>query len=278
MMTSLGESKVLWRTPDGVAVRLGNFEIGKHKLRSEHIVGLGLHVVPILSAGGSALIVGLTSRSGLPAFNKWLSAQRAGEVASQLRLLLGFLPVVVHQFPAGEVAAALAGVPDGLEHPNWRSVIVLCSRQQRPPSLPAHIPRVPGLVVRYASKSVLLPGQTRIGFEERGSTSAYLGELVWATANPDTRVTPGEKKLVLDNFVVTLIEIKNSSHSVALSPTSTDFRILHFSWGPPRRTVEVWQAAESAAFPRTLKETVTLARAMEIYEHPGHYILRPRRK
>jgi outer membrane protein OmpA-like peptidoglycan-associated protein len=140
---SPGEAKVLWTNSDGGAVRLSNFGIGKHDLKPEHKAALSLYVVPVLAAGGSALVMGLTSRSGSTFTNQKLSERRAAAVIGQLQRQLGFIPVIAQEHCAGEAAAALAGAPDRQEHPNWRGSIVIYSKRRTPPKPPPHIPSCP---------------------------------------------------------------------------------------------------------------------------------------
>ena len=196
---SPGEFMVLWTNSDGGAVRLSNFGIGKHDLKPEHKAALSIYVVPVLAAGGSALVMGLTSRSGSTFINQKLSVRRAAAVIGQLQRQLGFIPVIAQEHCAGEAAATLAGSPDGQEHPNWRASIVIYSKQKTPPKRPPHIPRVPTMVIQILRK--------------RAS------------------IFPGHK-----------------------------------SRGPQKKEVEIWSHG-------SLKARVMTARAMQIYEEPGAYLL-----
>ena len=110
-------------------------------------------------AGGSARIVGLTSRTGSFGYNLALSRRRADEVIAELRSQLGARPLVASDAGAGESLAWLAGVPDGIEHPSWRSVVVVYSNQPEPPPLPRLVPqpRPPSIVSRFVTKDVYEP-------------------------------------------------------------------------------------------------------------------------
>src|SRR5262245_41560671 len=81
------------------------------------------NIVPILRAGGSLRLTGLASRQGDPQRNLNFSRQRADAVLAFLRAEAGSGFRVESNVAQGEQAAALAGVRDGNDDEQWRSVI-----------------------------------------------------------------------------------------------------------------------------------------------------------
>lgn len=147
-MTGPGKVAPVWGHSDGAAVRLWNFDIGKHKLKPEHSIGLARWVLPVLRAGGSARVVGLTSRTGSAAYNKALSQRRAAEVVSELQRQLGPAGIARRTAIAvglGETTAAVVGDPDGRENSTWRAVTIFYYRRPDPPPPPQKVPPLPPL-------------------------------------------------------------------------------------------------------------------------------------
>jgi hypothetical protein len=144
-MSGPGKIALVWTHSDGAAIRLWNFDVGRHKLKKEHKTELTRLVLPVLMAGGSAHVVGLTSRTGSTLRNKLLSESRAAEVVQHLQLLLGRKPNVRNSIGMGEELAAIVGLPDGTENPAWRAVTVFYWKRPDPPP-PRPIPPPPKLI------------------------------------------------------------------------------------------------------------------------------------
>jgi outer membrane protein OmpA-like peptidoglycan-associated protein len=124
---------VLWSDVSSGAIRLWNFEVGKHDLKDGHKTALGVWVLPFLWGGGSATVVGLASTTGESQNNREISERRADAVVAELRNQLGAPPRVATKAGLGESAARTLGVPDRQEDEGWRSVLVYYSRAPAPP-------------------------------------------------------------------------------------------------------------------------------------------------
>jgi hypothetical protein len=164
--------------------QLYNFGVGDSKLKAEHSAWLLSAVAPKLWAGGSLIIVGLTSRTGSDKFNNTLSENRARAVIDFLRKQVPNNFNVAIELAVGERAAAFAGVPDGREDKHWRSVIISAWDKPTPPPPPPPPPPQPAPPVsplhnkflsRWLGFGVKSGGQLLIGGVE--SVTAYLVNL-----------------------------------------------------------------------------------------------------
>jgi hypothetical protein len=293
MGSSPGKYTLVWSHIDGGAVRLWNFDIDKHTVKDEHRTGLDLLILPFLKKGGSARVVGLTSRTGSYEHNKRLSERRAAEVVHALEELLGTKPRVLGTAGEGEIIAESAGAR--MEDSYWRAVTVFWWQRPDPPTSP---------VRRYMTKSVHLPAAKPIVSSD-GAGAAAGGEAIARTmlaGNSVGSVIEGDSILVPLGFEVTRIEIRKESVRVGQPKSVSDeiniavdktvgghreVLVYRFWWGPPRSgSVEVWT---TEAFPRgpdgslllpdgrlLLQEWATRSRAMWIYEHPDVHNFRPR--
>ena len=145
-MTGPGKVTRVWVHQDGAAVRLWNFDIGKHRLKPEHSIGLSQYVVPVLKSGGSARVVGLASKTGSADYNRALSERRAAEVVNDLQRQVGKGAEgikYVGSVGLGDTTAATVG--DLRENRSWRAVTVFYYRRPDPPPLPQNVPPLPPL-------------------------------------------------------------------------------------------------------------------------------------
>lgn len=133
-----------------VCGQLSNFEVNKSTLSKDHKAWLDRHVVPILEAGGSVTLVGLTSRTGSPEHNEELSRERAKSVLVYLRTQAGNSFNHLISLGLGEAPATARGVPDGTEDENDRAVLIFSWEKPKPP--PPKRPRKPVKKVKKIAK------------------------------------------------------------------------------------------------------------------------------
>jgi hypothetical protein len=293
MGSSPGKYTLIWTHIDGGAVRFWNFDVDKHAVKPEHRTGLTQWVLPQLKMGGSARVVGLTSRTGSHEHNKRLSERRAAEVVRTMEALLGAKPKVLSTTGEGELVAETANAR--LEDSYWRAVTVFYWRRPEPPP---EMRTVPPPVKRYATKGVFRPAdQPVIG--QDGSKGAAGGEALSRynlAGKSEHSVSEEDPILVPFGFVVTRIEIwKERMRSKSELPaelarvaeaaekaadvTSGEQLTYRFRWGPPTPgSVEVWSTESwppDGKLKLKLKGRVTPARAMWIYEHPDIFQFKP---
>lgn len=284
-MAGPGKYTLIWSHIDGGAISLWNFDVDKHELKEEHKTGLSQWVVPQLKRGGSARLVGLTSRTGSAEHNKALSQERANEVVRELQTQLGAPPRVLSTVGVGEQTAEIVGEPDNKENSAWRAVTVFYWRRPDPP---------PVMVPRYRIKGVALPlkgsgikdGSRAAEGGQALFYSLFAGDLVGNVSEEDPIHVP-------IGFVVTRIETWEESWGLhrhapkelqdeakkllkkTVHAETFEQQVYRFRWGPPTlMSVEVWEA-DAKGTPRKLKDRVTRSRAMWIYEHPDAYHYRP---
>jgi hypothetical protein len=167
-----------------ITAQLYNFGVGDSKLKAEHSTWLLSVVAPKLRAGGSLMIVGLTSRTGRDKMNMKLSQKRARAVIDFLREDVPNNFSVAMEVAVGERAASFAGVPDGVEDKHWRSVIISAWDKPTPPPPPPPPPPQPApplssvhnkFLTRWLGFGFKSGGQLLIGGVE--SVTAYLVNL-----------------------------------------------------------------------------------------------------
>ncbi|WP_342359055.1 hypothetical protein [Terrarubrum flagellatum] len=268
----MGEVTTLWSTRDAIGARLSHFSIGSDVLRPAHISFIQGELGRRLRQNGSVHLLGLASRSGGAAFNRELSRRRANAVLAQLRSVAGNNFKHLSSEAGGESAAALAGAKDGAEDPNWRAVIIFWWSRLEPP--PTTRPPPPKLISRSVSKTVWGEESGSKSFGDRGDSTFNFSRQILGIWDPDSRVADDGKKIsVPDDYVVTGIHIKlhQASSSLPTGVTSQWYEVT-FAWGSPigLSQVDVYDGT-------SLSQTVSPKSAMEIYEHPGHYLLRPHR-
>jgi len=122
--------------PGTTTAKLYNFEIGKFDLKPEHSSFLINVVAPILRKGGGLYVTGLASRTGTQVANQKLSENRSKAVIALLRGHVTNNFQVTAEFAMGELAAAFAGVSDGVEQENWRAVVISVWDKPVPPPAP----------------------------------------------------------------------------------------------------------------------------------------------
>jgi hypothetical protein len=272
------EITTLWSRPDSTGVRLSHFAVGSHSLKPPHIAHIEKELGPKLRKSGSIHLVGLASRSGSAALNQALSKRRSDAVLAQLRKVAGSGFKVIASDASGEQAAALAGAKDGTEDPNFRAVIVMWWSKLEPPPPTEPPPEPPKFVQRYGSKTVWLPENGSKNFEDKGDTFADVSRKLRNTLLPDRQVVNDGPVLdVPDTYVVREIRTKLHQKSGPIPGGATSqWYEVRFIWGPRIGSgsdpiVDVYTGP-------TLDESVSIKVAQEIYEHPGHYLLRPRQR
>lgn len=125
--------------------RLFDFPVNSAQLGSRHMAWLDDHVIPMISAGGSATVTGEASRTGAADHNLSLSRRRARSVVSYVsRYARGTArcsdTTSRHGVTArgdGESGAEAIGQRDGMEDGFFRAVRVVASWQPVPPPPPS---------------------------------------------------------------------------------------------------------------------------------------------
>ena len=116
---------------------LYNFDIDGDQVKDQHIVCLE-PVIAALRRNGSATIIGLADRSGSVEHNQLLSARRAANTASFVRRVVA--GANIRRCTAfGERKAEAEGYPDGTSDERFRSVVVMLSETQVPPTPPSSV-------------------------------------------------------------------------------------------------------------------------------------------
>jgi hypothetical protein len=224
--------------------RLYDFGVDSATVLLMHSLWLNDHVVPVLKAGGSVAITGLTSRSGSTAHNLKLSERRAKAVLDLLRFKVR-RPVSyrmdpgyreVHAIGVGEAHARRDGQDDRTEDGFYRAVLVTVWHNPNPPpppepkAMPAASPLVKRVTSRMWSKF-----NTRSQIES-GETGAELGELVndvisgVKDGGSDTRTYA----MIPSDYVVGQVQedFVLNDHISAIN-SSTLNNTIKYTWVPP---------------------------------------------
>lgn len=172
------------QTPDTIAAKLFNFDVGTFAIKPEHSNWLNSVVAPKLRDGGSLTIIGLASRTGSDDFNMRLSHNRLQAVIDLLRKQVPNNFKVALEVAKGERSAMYAGDMDGVENESFRSVIISVWNKPNPPPPPPPPPPQPRPKLypeerkffrRWLGFGVKAGGQLLIGGVE--STTAYVVNL-----------------------------------------------------------------------------------------------------
>lgn len=258
----------LWSNGHDHVVRLANFDIGSSHLKPQHASHLQTVVAPVLRAGGSVRLIGLASRTSSNQFNMHLSNERANSVLQCLRAAAGPGFAVASSAGHGEEAAAVAGIADGVEHPNWRSVIVRYWDRPTPPPPPeSHIRAPVRSVPRITQYNVPIPYRSTDTRE--GGLGNMLGQLAFQSLRPEIGVWPSDSTNVPENFTIHQIRITRKEQSTPSGMFGTSessyYFAVRFHWGPPQRFAVLWRGAN------TLDRQLTNGQAMRIYNNPGAF-------
>src|SRR5262249_26565340 len=129
---------IYYKTATAICGRIDNFPTCGVQLEhgARTLLRTRTNIVPILRAGGSLSLTGLASRQGDPQRNLDLSRQRVDAVLAFLRAEAGSGFRVQSNVAQGEQAAALAGVRDGNNDEQWRSVTFSAWNRPAPPPPP----------------------------------------------------------------------------------------------------------------------------------------------
>ena len=267
-MSHPGTITQLWSSGHDTVVRLANFEIGSAHLKPQHANHLQTVVAPVLRSGGSVRLIGLASRTSTNQFNMHLSNERANAVLHCLRAAAGATFAVASSTGHGEEAAAIAGIADGVEHANWRSVIVRYWDRPVPPPPPArHIQATVRSVTRVTQYNVPIPQRSTDTHE--GGVGNMLGQMLFQTMRPEIGVWPSDTIHVPENFTIHQIRITRKEQSTpsgmfGMAETSYYYAV-RFHWGPPQRLAILWRGQN------TLDRQLTNGQAMRIFENPGAF-------
>lgn len=269
--TAAPEVKVLWDRPDTLGVNLTHFVVGGHLLRADHLKFLQNEVGPRLRSGGSVTLVGLASRTGSAATNKALSERRTNSVLQRLRIEGGAAFKVNNASGSGEEAARLAGQRDGTEDPGWRAVMLIWWKNPDPPPV-APPPEPPPMVQRWGAKSVTMP-ESSASANEPGHNRAQQGQLLRHILFPstiDNRVkNEGAPVYVPEDSVLTAIRFK------LRQANGMNWYDVDFTWSP--RTASSSTDLVPVYSGGSVEDRLTQSVALEVYAHPGHWVLKPLR-
>ncbi len=269
-MPSPGTHTILWSNSQITVVRLGNFDLESSRLKLEHLRYLNESVAPVLRPHGSLRLIGLAGRSGNVAYNASLGHRRAQAVVNHLRGIAGSAFAVAHQESLGESAAAMAGVPDGVEHPNWRSVIIKYWNQPAPPPVIERHSSPLRTIGRITQKNVPIP--ERSTSHEDGAFGNMLGQMVMQLHSPEVGVWESESVVVPDSFTIHQVRVTRQDTSLGSGWQSRLAGIqsqpqhfaVRFHWGPARNGALLWRG-------QTFDRQLTNTQAMRIYENPGAF-------
>ena len=230
---------------DGVAAQLHGFGVNNDELRQTHKLWLDNHVVPILEAGGSFVVVGEASRTGSQSHNFKLSKRRARNtieyLRSQLNGRLNFSDITsLIPLGAGEVPAALNGQIDGTESSYYRAVRIAAWLKSTPPQIPIpkKKPEPQTLYKRVTKRSwKTFSDASRAGTADKmhdGSDGAALAGLVKSIFDAKTKggSDKREYKWYPGDYAVTSVKHKNSTTIVRshLLTTTERTTTVEYTW------------------------------------------------
>lgn len=267
-MSHPGTITQLWSNGHDTVTRLANFDIGSAHIKPQHSSHLQSIVAPVLRSGGSVRLIGLASRTATNQFNLQLSNERANAVLACLRTAAGPTFAVASSVGQGEEAAAVAGIADGVEHPNWRAVIVrYWDRPVPPPPPERHIQSPVRLITRITQYNVPIP-QRSTGTHD-GQLGNMLGELAFQVLRPETGVWPSDTILVPENYTIHQIRITRKEQSTPSgmfgTAESSSYFSIRFHWGPPQQFALLWRGQN------VLDRRLTNGQAMRIFQNPGAF-------
>ncbi len=254
-----------------------NFDIDGDALKDEHTKFLTANVVPILNAGGSVRVIGLTDRTGATAYNQGLSERR---VASTIKFLRGAATAsfaVAQQTGFGELLAEKEGELDGSTDENFRAVLIFTSSTPTPPPPPPPQPQpAPTMTRRITQRNF-----TKIDSENfldpnppdpLGDAITALGSLLAGQVVPESVVgiegTP-IVQLQVSTLRVNKVVISTDTHEtlntgLAASFVTVTTTTITYTWGVPSPMVTIETQAQASfqdqKSPVTTK-TTTLPRA-----------------
>lgn len=234
--------------PGRIEGRLYDFRIDSDTVLLMHSLWLKDHVVPVLSAGGSVAIIGLTSRSGPAAHNLKLSERRANAVLTSLRSrVFGPMPYRLGtgfalSFGVGESNARQAGQKNGTEDGFYRAVLVTAWHNPNPPPPPEPKPKPPAPLVKRITSRTWSKFNTR-SKTEPGETGMEIGDLVndvisgVKDGGSDTRtyaMVPNDHVItqVVEDFAV----IDDLGMGIS---TITYNRTIQYTWGQPVEWIQL---------------------------------------
>lgn len=230
--------------PGRIEGRLYDFRIDSDTVLLMHSLWLKDHVVPVLTAGGSVAITGLTSRSGSIAHNLKLSERRANAVLTSLRLqVFGPMPYrmntgfrVSHAIGVGESKARQAGQEDGTEDGFYRAVLVTAWYNPNPPPPPEPKPKPTAPLVRRVTSRRWNKFNTR-SRTETGETGMELGDLlsdIISGAKDGGSDTRTHAMIPSDHVVTHVLEDFAVIDDIGMGiSTITYDKTIQYAWGPP---------------------------------------------
>ncbi len=144
--------------------------------------------------------------------------------------------------------------------------------QPQPPKPMPPLPPIPTREPRVVRKHVLLPEQASKTADEPGGDYFYMARFAKLVAEPDTGVVDAGSAQVDTTATISRIDyVKQSDGGSAMSKGSIEYYDFRFTFDTLAKT-DVMIFLNGG-----MRERVSPTVANEIYEHPGHFVLRPRR-
>jgi hypothetical protein len=237
-----GNDAAVWGHSDRGSIegRLVGFDVASASLQPIHEMWLDDHVVPVLAAGGTIALTGLTSRSGSAARNSDLSNRRANAVLSHLRKKvtgpIGYNMGVTSVVGAGEAPAEAAGQQDGSEHPFYRAVIVLVWHKPTPPLPPQPKPKIEVEKKKRVTSRKWNKFNSRM-YTEPGEIGGDLGTLAGEVLGGATKGGSDERTyaIIPADYVVTHVyEDLVVEDDLGIGVNTTTYKqTITYQWGPP---------------------------------------------
>ena len=240
--------------------RIYNFDIDGQALKKEHTDFLIANVVPILNAGGSARIIGLTDRLGATAYNQGLSERRVAETIKFLRSVTTSSFAVAQQTGFGELLAEQDGELDGSEDENFRAVLVFTSPNPTPPPPPPPKPQPAPTMKRritqrtftkISSENFLAPDPAPAPALDLAAALAGLlaGQLTPETV-VGTETTPTTQLLVsnlrVNKVVISTDTVETLNTGLGASLVTVTTTTVTYSWGAPTPMVTIETRAQAS--------------------------------
>jgi len=245
-MAKSGKITEYLKTKDHVAALLHNFDVNSSQLKVEHSNWLKTVAKPYLAmSSATSWVVGLASTTGTFSWNQMLAQARATSARKVMTGLSPLCRVSDAEVAAGEAAARILGVADGVEDGRWRAVYVAIGLKAKvkivPPPPP---PPKPVMVNRRSYVRYILSFES--GADEMGDRNDRRAAKIANSSSEFIRscmeVSPSEEiEVSVDqNWTVTRIFIgvtENTSGSGIFKSTVKQLEV-EFVWGPV--TTERW--------------------------------------
>jgi len=130
----------------------------------------------------------------------------------------------------------------------------------------------PAKVSKVNKKSVYLPEQDSKRADDKGSDWYYMMRFAKVVADPDSAVIEGGSAEVDPSATISRIDYVRRQDSSTFGMVTIDHYDFTFSFDKRTPSAEVMIFLEGQN-----RERVSPAVAEEIYNHPGHFVLRPRK-